>query len=134
MTKLELLGLALSDAYTAASVPWPNAVRAAWDAAKTAEDASCVAENGGQETNRPCTCHLDDSPPVPCQHKYALTHCLLAEARADAARYRFLRGDTPPESSRWPRWNIERWNGAWCPMRGAELDAAIDAALAAQKD
>lgn len=91
MTKLELLGLALSDAYTAASVPWPNAVRAAWDAAKTAEDASCVAENGGQETNRPCTCHLDDSPPVPCQHKYALTHCLLAEARADAARYRWLR-------------------------------------------
>lgn len=39
MTKLELLGLALSDAYTAAGVPWPNAVREAWDAAMDAEDA-----------------------------------------------------------------------------------------------
>lgn len=48
----------------------------------------------------------------------------------DAARYRWLRSDAPPESSRWPRWSLEHWSGAaWCPMRGAELDAAIDAAL-----
>lgn len=24
---------------------------------------------------RPCTCHPDDAPPVPCQRKYALTDC-----------------------------------------------------------
>ena len=48
----------------------------------------------------------------------------------DAARYRWLRSDAPPESSRWPRWSLEHWSGAaWCPIRGAELDAAIDAAL-----
>lgn len=24
---------------------------------------------------RPCTCHPDDDPPVPCAEKYALTEC-----------------------------------------------------------
>lgn len=26
--------------------------------------------------SRPCTCHPDDNPPVPCAQKYALTDCL----------------------------------------------------------
>jgi hypothetical protein len=27
---------------------------------------------------RPCTCHPDDNPPVPCQQKYALEECRKA--------------------------------------------------------
>ena len=27
------------------------------------------------EKIRPCTCHPDDNPPVPCARKYALTEC-----------------------------------------------------------
>lgn len=27
---------------------------------------------------RPCTCHPDDSPPVPCAKKYALLDCFKA--------------------------------------------------------
>lgn len=29
---------------------------------------------------RPCTCHPDDSPPVPCARKYALSECRAAAA------------------------------------------------------
>jgi hypothetical protein len=29
---------------------------------------------------RPCTCHPDDSPPVPCAHKYALRDCKTWDA------------------------------------------------------
>lgn len=63
------------------------------------------------------------------QHRNA-AEADLAAARVDAARYRFLRGDGPPESSSWPRWRIEQWCGYWNLMRGADMDAAIDAALA----
>ena len=27
---------------------------------------------------RPCTCHPEDNPPVPCARKYALSECLAA--------------------------------------------------------
>jgi hypothetical protein len=30
---------------------------------------------------RPCTCHPDDNPPVPCPRKYALTECRATAAR-----------------------------------------------------
>jgi hypothetical protein len=43
-------------------------------------DASPVSEE------RPCTCHPDDNPPVPCPKKYA-----LAECRAAAEQARLLR-------------------------------------------
>lgn len=33
----------------------------------------------------PCTCHPDDSPPVPCARKYALSECLAARAEGVAA-------------------------------------------------
>jgi hypothetical protein len=33
---------------------------------------------GGQCRPRPCTCHPDDNPPVPCQHRYAITECRAA--------------------------------------------------------
>ena len=32
------------------------------------------------EDQRPCTCHPDDNPPVPCQRKFALAECRAAEA------------------------------------------------------
>lgn len=51
------------------------------------------------------------------------------EDRADAERYRWLRGDAGPHSSRWPRWNVQHWNGVWNPVSGADMDAAIDAAM-----
>ena len=34
--------------------------------------------NAPRETVRPCTCHPDDNPPVPCPQKYALTDCRMA--------------------------------------------------------
>jgi hypothetical protein len=34
---------------------------------------------------RPCTCHPDDNPPTPCEHRYAFRDC------ADAAAERYLR-------------------------------------------
>lgn len=37
-------------------------------------------------SDRPCTCHPDDSPPVPCAKRYALTECKAAAY--DAMRQR----------------------------------------------
>jgi len=53
--------------------------------------------------------------------------------RADAERYRWLRDGDGPQSSRWSRWRIEHWASpgpTWADIRGADLDAAIDAARA----
>jgi hypothetical protein len=45
----------------------------------------------------------------------------------DAERYKFLRGDVPQGSHRWPRWRVEYWNGQfWSPLSGATLDKQID--------
>ena len=59
----------------------------------------------------------------------------IAEAKRDAERYRWLRGDVPTYSNRWPRWRIEHWQkGAvamgWDSTLGEKLDSAIDAAIA----
>ncbi len=35
--------------------------------------------------SRQCTCHHDDNPPTPCEHRYAFRDC------ADAAEERYLR-------------------------------------------
>ena len=40
--------------------------------------ASPVPPLGGEIQQRPCTCHPDDNPPVPCPRKYALEECRLA--------------------------------------------------------
>ena len=37
------------------------------------------------EVERGCTCHPDDSPPVPCARKYALTECRAAMETDDAS-------------------------------------------------
>ena len=35
--------------------------------------------------SRPCTCHPDDNPPVPCAKKYALSYCqAVMEGRSQA--------------------------------------------------
>lgn len=34
---------------------------------------------------RPCTCHPDDNPPVPCARRYALAECLQADQQQPAA-------------------------------------------------
>jgi hypothetical protein len=31
-------------------------------------------------TDRPCTCHPDDNPPIPCARQYALRECIAAAA------------------------------------------------------
>lgn len=33
--------------------------------------------------HRPCTCHPDDSPPVPCERKYAFSECSQASGGAE---------------------------------------------------
>jgi hypothetical protein len=48
---------------------WYSAMIAAAPAASQAEPVS---------DPRPCTCHPDDSPPVPCARKYALSECRAA--------------------------------------------------------
>ena len=35
---------------------------------------------------RPCTCHPDDNPPVPCAQKYALNECRATRSGPDEAR------------------------------------------------
>lgn len=53
-------------------------------------------------SDRPCTCHPDDNPPVPCAKRYALTECKAAAyealrsrlaAQENAARQADERGD-----------------------------------------
>jgi hypothetical protein len=57
-----------------------------------------------------------------------------ATDRADAERYRWLRGDGGPTSVRWPRWMVQHWTGHWNPVQGNEMDAAIDAAMRHDQD
>lgn len=54
-------------------------------------------------------------------------------AERDSARYRWIRGDAPPHSERWPRWNIQRWDGrCWHSLEKGAMDAAIDEAMKEQ--
>jgi hypothetical protein len=57
-----------------------------------------------------------------------------SDVERDAARYRWLRGDTCPDHSpRWMEWEVRRWAAPrWTDdLRRADLDAAIDAAMIA---
>ncbi len=45
-------------------------------------DSSCEAlakQEHAAGKARPCTCHPDDNPPVPCAQKYALSECKAAD-------------------------------------------------------
>ena len=48
-----------------------------------------AAQNWGPGINyiRECTCHPDDYPPSPCQHKYALSECREAATKAGMREY-----------------------------------------------
>ena len=37
-------------------------------------------------SERPCTCHPDDNPPVPCPRKYALSECRAAAERSTSRK------------------------------------------------
>lgn len=39
-----------------------------------------------QPESRPCTCHPDDNPPVPCAQKYALNECRATRSGPDEAQ------------------------------------------------
>ena len=55
----------------------------------------------------------------------------------DAARYRWLRGDSCPDhSSRWTQWEVRCWKApSWTgDLRRADLDDAIDAAIDAARE
>ncbi len=64
--------------------------------------------------------------------KCAALSARVAELEADAGRYRWLAGrNAPAHSARWGTWMLEKWGAnGWTPLRGADLDAAIDAARA----
>ena len=60
----------------------------------------------------------------------------IDQLRADAERYRWLRGgpEVPPHSTRWPRWEVRYWDGRyWQTLFAEHLDAAIDAAMKGEK-
>lgn len=52
----------------------------------------------------------------------------LRDAIDNSARYAWLRGDVPPQSSRWSRWEVRYFSGVngWEPMTGKKLDVEID--------
>ena len=71
--------------------------------------------------------HESISPCPECER----LHTRCAELEKDAARYRWLRGDSCPDHSpRWTQWEVRCWKSPrWSDdLRRAELDAAIDAA------
>lgn len=83
-------------------------------------------------SDRPCTCHPDDNPPVPCPQKYALSECKAAPApddARDAQRYRYLR------KGFWNLTTLQAANGLGLDLREVyvdspeKLDYVIDAAM-----
>ena len=67
-----------------------------------------------------------------CTHEQLLGDVIaeIERLQADAARYRWLRGDVPSHSLRWGRWEVRYWTGRyWDDTRKDGLDAAIDAAM-----
>jgi hypothetical protein len=39
--------------------------------------------------DKPCTCHPNDYPPKPCEHKYALSECMKS-AEENVSRFMWL--------------------------------------------
>ena len=82
--------------------------------------------------------HRPDECPIggePCQSLCdtpCTTSLEIADWRADAARYRWLRGgsDVPQGSQRWPRWEVRSWDGRfWQTLFAEKMDTAVDAAM-----
>lgn len=45
-----------------------------------------------ETTPKPCTCHPDDNPPVPCAQQYALTDCRQTAQHSTADTVRLVQG------------------------------------------
>ena len=73
---------------------------------------------------RPCTCHPDDSPPVPCARQYALNECRAVHGEPTEAQIEAwqLLADLVAglEATHWSSWQTT-----------AHFDSALDAARAA---
>lgn len=79
-------------------------------------------------SDRPCTCHPDDNPPVPCPQKFALSECKTAALRKDAERYRWLRVQGHKDIA--ACWLLPRPYPEPLEITNPEdFDAAIDAAI-----
>lgn len=79
-------------------------------------------------SDRPCTCHPDDNPPVPCAKRYALTECKAAAyealrsrlAEAEAALLRLADAASAIDVDRATKeWNVEEFDFAILQAREA---------------
>ena len=67
-----------------------------------------AAQPAAGDGPRPCTCHPDDSPPVPCARMYALHECREAAAKRPGA------GDVDGTHTATPcHWIEDTDSGAW---------------------
>lgn len=75
--------------------------------------------------SRSCTCHPDDNPPVPCQRKYALTECRIAEKDAQIAALReaLQQAHEAMEAFTDPEGNMPADTGEFRELKAAMLSA-----------
>ena len=81
---------------------------------------------------RPDECPIGGEPCQSLCDTPCTTSLEIADWRADAARYRWLRGgsDVPQGSQRWPRWEVRSWDGRfWQTLFAEKMDTAVDAAM-----
>ena len=70
---------------------------------------------------RPCTCHPDDNPPVPCPQKFAFSECVADAERKALERVvveagRFLRA-TIKGAQNWPGDEMESLDDALLALK-----------------
>lgn len=56
------------------------------DELRALADAPTAPQAEPKREPRPCTCHPDDNPPVPCAQKYALNECRATRSGPDEAQ------------------------------------------------
>ncbi len=72
-----------------------------------------------------------------CKNELAYLQQRIAELERDAARYRWLRGDSCHDHSvRWTQWEVRCWRAPFWTgdLRHVDLDAAIDDAMRRVKE
>lgn len=94
-----------------------------YDAKERIKKAVAALRSVPSEIARPCTCHPDDNPPVPCPKKYALTECREAALSAIAPINAML-----PEHG-----DIAGMLGKWVEAEKAKADAYEDAARVVER-
>jgi hypothetical protein len=92
--------------------------------AEAADEIERLASLAWPEPPRPCTCHPDDNPPVPCTQQYALNECRAVHGEPTEAQIEAwqLLADLVAglEATHWSSWQTT-----------AHFDSALDAARAA---